>query len=1115
MRPPEREFPFGGIPVYNPQSLSRDEAIAQFHARRPLYESLIALLRQEHPSHVLIIGTRGMGKTTLLQRVRYGVEGDHDLNRRYLPLVFPEEQYNVNRLHHFLLNAVDALADAMERLQDDAAVSRIEAFTAETARRSPEQIEQEVPQFLADFTAEKQRSLLLLVDNADRLFDTIEDSQQWRLRDLLSVRSDLTFIGATTQASEGLYGPGRAFFEFFRIQQLTPLSVAEVRDLLLHLSDQVDEKPAEKGSARRRVAAWLDEAPGRLETLVQLTGGNPRTAVLLFHLVLDGLTGDAREYLEQLLDQVTPTYKGRVDELPAQAQQVLDAVALHWDPVTASRIASQTGLETGVVSAQLTRLLRQGVLEKADPGDSKRVLYQVAERFFNIWYLMRASRRVRARLRWFVEFLRVFFQKDELQRIGLDRLRTSRDIWRTRPEELENVFAYLYAAGTKRGIIEKHLRIHCPEIESDLRPYLEAIQEPKRRRSPKAGAPKPPTESEIRRAIAANPEDANLWLGLGWLLMNKPESQQEAESALRRSIDLEPSLAWGWGNLGRLLMRIGSRRGEAEFAFRKAVAQEPEEPLFREALGMLLLQDDRLEDGIESLRKAVELDPRDADVWGNLGLALSRLRGCAREAEEAAHKATQLCRDAAHLRSLAIVLGRTRQDTAEAESVIKRAIEREPENALFWNDLGDLVARDPERHTDAEAAYRRATELNPSDPWYWGDLGDLLITTHERDAVTALRKAIELDPQVSWFWAGLATALILSGDLGEEPEAAARKAIELNRGSSHSWVLLAILLTVHDRQEEAEAAARKAIELDPLNATSWNLLGKLLDPEQGRLEEAESAYRRATEILPEDAGNWADLATLLAGRGGRPAEAEQALRRALDLKPHHQGVLRQLGVLLYSQWSPAKGMECLRQAVEKDTTEPISAAIYTAAVRLSAGAGPGLSPWWLSIADEPELWDDLLITCRRYPPFATLLRAICDLVAERSPANSFVPMFRAMALAEISDFPRASVAFEDALTGDPIELLATARDAIELFLTAAVQAGRAQEALAAIEKKGWQDAWRPIYDALKAVEAGNADYLKRVAVEIRDLAQIMLRRIAPQLPGLASSTVKPKPGQPA
>ena len=341
-----RPFPFGGVPVYNPQSLSKTEALAQFHARQAAYQSLMDLLREERPSHVLIIGTRGMGKTTLLQRVRYGVEDDPELNSRYLVLAFPEEQYNVNRLHHFLLNTVDALADAMERLQDKRMLAQVEAFADVVGKRAPEEIEEQVPQFLAEIGQQMQKSFLLLVDNADRLFETIEDRQQWRLRELLSSRRDLTFFGATTQASDGIYGPERAFFEFFQIHRLAPLTFAEVRDLLLQLSESVEEKEGEKGTAKRRVAEWLDADAARLRTLVQLTGGNPRTTVLLFHLVLDGLAGGAREYLEQLLDQVTPTYKGRVDELPAQAQQVLDAVALRWDPVTAMEVAEDTGLET-------------------------------------------------------------------------------------------------------------------------------------------------------------------------------------------------------------------------------------------------------------------------------------------------------------------------------------------------------------------------------------------------------------------------------------------------------------------------------------------------------------------------------------------------------------------------------------------------------------------------------------------------------------------------------------------------------------------------------------------------------------------------------------------------
>jgi len=94
-----------------------------------------------------------------------------------------------------------------------------------------------------------------------------------------------------------------------RVQTLPPLTAAEVRGLLLKLSEAVEEKEGEQGAAKRRVHEWLDADASRLRTLVQLTGGNPRTAVLLFHLVLDGLKGGAREYLEQLLDQVTPTTK--------------------------------------------------------------------------------------------------------------------------------------------------------------------------------------------------------------------------------------------------------------------------------------------------------------------------------------------------------------------------------------------------------------------------------------------------------------------------------------------------------------------------------------------------------------------------------------------------------------------------------------------------------------------------------------------------------------------------------------------------------------------------------------------------------------------------------------
>ena len=571
-----RRFPFGSVPLYNPHSLSKDEALAQFHARQATYESLMNLLREERPSHVLVIGTRGMGKTTLLQRVRYGVEDDVELKGRYLLLAFPEEQYNVNRLHHFLLNTLDALADAMERLKNARMLAKVEAFSERVGKLSQEQIEELVPKFLAEISTEMKMNLLLLVDNADRLFETIEDREQWRLRELLSQRQDLTLFGATTQATDGIYGTERAFFEFFRIYRLTPLTLPEVRNLLLQLSESVEERDGEGGAAKRRVEEWLAADAARLRTLVQLTGGNPRTTVLLFHLVLDGLNGSAREYLEQMLDQCTPNYKGRVDDLPPQAQQVLHSVALKWDPVTASEIAEDAGLDTNAVSTQLTRLVRQGILEKADPGDSKKALYQVAERFFNIWYLMRASRRVRAKLRWFVEFLRVFFDSSELERMAWEQLKHFRGIWRTGAGEFETAFAYILAARADRSAVEQYLQRECAEMEAAWRPYVESIRSAGDsvrleglNRAVEATAQN--DESELRNAITVDQTNANNWFLLGNLLAKRPESSDEAEMAFKRAIEIDPTLRLAHVKLGLLLWsgRL-DRKEEAELALRTA-----------------------------------------------------------------------------------------------------------------------------------------------------------------------------------------------------------------------------------------------------------------------------------------------------------------------------------------------------------------------------------------------------------------------------------------------------------------------------------------------------------------------------------------------------------------
>ncbi len=393
--------PLHGIAVYNPDLLSRDELVRTFVARDDLLALLLEDLRRETdgaPQHHLIVGHRGMGKTTLLRRLRYAIEDDAALEA-WLPLVFPEEQYNVVRLSDLWLNCVDALVDTLEQQGGD--VSPLDRRAAEVHALDDE--EQRATAALELLMAgAPTRRFVLLIDNLDLVLDRIED-QQWALREVLSSEARLLLVGATSRGLETTFTYDKAFYDFFRSHHLTALDDAQAFAVLRRLAE-VGDSPD--------VARVLDEDPARIRALRVLSGGNPRTIVLLYGVLAQGTAGDVRSDLERLLDHCTPLYKARFEAMPAQAQQVVDAIAVHWDPITAADLAERVRLPVNTVSAQLNRLVNQGVVEKVPYHPGRRLAFQLAERFFNIWYLMRASRRVRRRLAWLVECLKLLYVVD-------------------------------------------------------------------------------------------------------------------------------------------------------------------------------------------------------------------------------------------------------------------------------------------------------------------------------------------------------------------------------------------------------------------------------------------------------------------------------------------------------------------------------------------------------------------------------------------------------------------------------------------------------------------------------------------------------------------------------
>jgi energy-coupling factor transporter ATP-binding protein EcfA2 len=429
--------------IYNPSMLGREELIGSFVARAPLLHLLTDDLRRGGGQHHLLIGQRGSGKTTFLLRLACAIEDDPKLATTAIALRFPEEQYNVGQVSDFWLNCLDALVDALEQRGDAAGAAKLDAKISALEPLEEDDRARESLAALLGWAKKAKRLVVLLIDNFDIVLDRLA-AAHWAVRETLSADNGLVLIGASSTFLQESFEYQSAFYDFFNVHELGGLSDEEARLVVLRLAEQANTP---------RVAQVLEREPGRFKALLLLSGGTPRTLALLHGILAQESSARAEDDLEALLDQLTPYYKAQFDDLPTQSQLVVDAVALHWHPITAAQCDAKVRLGINATSAQLNRLVKQGVLSKVASEDSK-LTFQVSERFFNIWYLMRASRRLRRRLLWLVGFLQTFYGDAEIQPRAAELLDTDEGREATRDPSRLLAFATAIADAPMRRRLE-------------------------------------------------------------------------------------------------------------------------------------------------------------------------------------------------------------------------------------------------------------------------------------------------------------------------------------------------------------------------------------------------------------------------------------------------------------------------------------------------------------------------------------------------------------------------------------------------------------------------------------------------------------------------------------
>jgi len=396
------------LSLYNPNNLTEKELIDRFVIRKKEFQKIFKDIKNsemKYPEqHYIIEAQRGYGKTTLLKRLYFEIKRDEELKTRLIPVILPEEQYNIRKL--FKLWEVTAQHLQME---SDEFMGLYDEMNTHSEGEDYEDI---CFKILEQKLKEKNKKLILLIDNIEGVLKKFKIYEQQKLREILLTSAEIRIIGASSEVLKFINDYDKPFYDFFKQITLKGMNEEENMEFLEKLGEIFNKKD---------INEILKSNRGKIEALRRLTGGVPRIMILLFDIFIDN-SGSTFKKLETLIDRVTPLYKNVMDRLSPVQQEIIDVIALSWDAITTKEIAEKIRMQSKEVSAQLNQLEKNGVINKIP---EKNYMYQIKERFFNIWYLMRfGGKKEKCKVQWLVDFLETWCSREALEETALKFMNT-------------------------------------------------------------------------------------------------------------------------------------------------------------------------------------------------------------------------------------------------------------------------------------------------------------------------------------------------------------------------------------------------------------------------------------------------------------------------------------------------------------------------------------------------------------------------------------------------------------------------------------------------------------------------------------------------------------------
>ncbi|MBI4650742.1 ATP-binding protein [Candidatus Desantisbacteria bacterium] len=377
---------------YNPSFLSEQELIESFVARYTGLNSIIKVIEENSGNsnqHLMIIGTRGSGKTTLVLRAAVEARNNKKLSDKWYPLIFAEESYQVSSPGEFWLEAVFHLSQQIGTKEWNDTYE-------ELAKEQDEfRLNERALNRLLDFADEQKKRILLIVENFNMLLgEQISDDDAWKLRHVLQDEPRIMLLATATSRFNEIEKSNKAMFELFKQYELNPLNNNDCRLIWKSItSEELNDE--------------------RIRPIKILTGGNPRLLTIISSFGANLSFKELMQKLIQLVDDHTEYFKSHLDNISPQERKVYLALAEIWDPAISKEISKYARININKTSSILNRLVARGAVVVQDQKGGKK-WYQLSERLYNIYYLMRRRGGNLKRVQAVVNFMINFYEYEDI-----------------------------------------------------------------------------------------------------------------------------------------------------------------------------------------------------------------------------------------------------------------------------------------------------------------------------------------------------------------------------------------------------------------------------------------------------------------------------------------------------------------------------------------------------------------------------------------------------------------------------------------------------------------------------------------------------------------------------